>query len=82
MTKILYKSVEGLKESSGILEKIESISTIKYGLSVVAIYIQKTFSGQLQPVQLNAETRYLFEAAAQLCDHCKSSWPRYTSIQL
>ena len=61
----------------GILERIENIAKTKFALTKVANYIHK-FCGNNGGV-LKASEVQLFETAGQVCDDCRSPWPRYIS---
>ena len=59
-----------------VLHKIDHISRVRFSLTVVAKYIHKLL-GTSQKLMSDPISKRLFDAAAKLCQECKSPWPRY-----
>lgn len=74
--KMLHKCSEQLPDKSGILDQIELIASIKYALSVVARYMQKTCR-QSHIIPLSSDMKHMLKAAAELCYKYGSAWPRF-----
>lgn len=78
---MLHECSEQLPDKSGILDQIELISSIKYALSVVARYMQKTCR-QSHVIPLSSDMKNMLKAAAELCYKYGSAWPRFVQLIL
>lgn len=75
-TKMLRDAAPNVTSDIQVLHKIYHISRVRFSLTVVAKNMHKLL-GTSQKLMPDPISRRLFDAAAKLCEECKSPWPRY-----
>ncbi|VDI24291.1 Hypothetical predicted protein, partial [Mytilus galloprovincialis] len=74
-TQMLREAVPYIVCDSDVLDKIEHIARVRFSLTVVARHIHGLY-GTSKKSMPDEKIRRMLEAAAKLCDECKSPWPR------
>ncbi|XP_052062754.1 E3 ubiquitin-protein ligase rnf213-alpha-like isoform X2 [Mytilus californianus] len=74
-TQMLREAVPYIVCDSDVLDKIDHIARVRFSLTVVARHIHRLY-GTSKKSMPDEKIRRMFEAAAKLCDECKSPWPR------
>lgn len=74
---MLQDSISGFGLNVETVETMKYISQSKIALQIVAKYVQQLYGGEETPKTIENKYKRLFEAAGNLCDQCRSPWPRY-----
>lgn len=74
-TKMLRDAVSNITSDIELLDKIDTLSKVRFSLTVVSKYIHQLYDTARKSMP-DPTVRKLFDAASKLCEECGSPWPR------